>query len=334
MAAIDIAGPSSASRKIRRLGIGVAVVVALYSAGWYYVASKFEAYLDNVINHGGPGSLNVQCDKLSTGGFPFLIGFSCGKTVVGSAGDGNVLTAGAFSAAARIYNPGTAVVELGGPANASLEDGSSISGKWQKLRASFRANLSGLSTLSTEGKSLTFELTSPQLIEALTFAASDGQLHLRNNDGNLDGALMARDFQLTDGSGVALLPTISTSAELTLIDKGKMLEGVPLGSKKLKGKLTSFKIEGPNGLFGEMSGPFKINEEGYLSGTFKTRLEKLDLWENTLRAIFPEAGDTISGVAIMLRGLAKGGDEVTVKLKVDDGNISLSFLPLGHIPPI
>ena len=116
--------------------------------------------------------------------------------------------------------------------------------------------------------------------------------------------------------------------------KGHMLEGADFGAKAMTGTLTSFKLEGPGGLYGEMSGPFTVNDEGYISGTFTTRLEKLALWETTLRGVFPDAGDTISAVTTLLQGLAKGKDDVTVKLRVDDGAISLSFLPLGHIPPL
>jgi hypothetical protein len=334
MAASDIAGPSPASRKIRRLGITVAVIVALYSAGWFFVASKIETYLDGMVNHTGPGGLNVQCDKPTTTGFPFLIGFSCDRTAISDKSRGNTLTAGALNVAARIYNPGTAVVELKGPANVALENGGTIEGQWDQLRASFRANFSGLSTFSSDGKALSIKVSSPELVDTLTFAAKDGQLHLRNNSGDLDAAVSAANFSLTDSSNTPLLPLLSTSVELTLAGKGALLEGVPFGSKAMKGKLTSFKIETSDGIYGEMSGPFTVDDEGYISGTFKTKLEKLDLWENRLRGIFPEAGDTISAVAILLKGLAKGKDEVTVKLKVNDGDISLSLLPLGKIPPI
>jgi hypothetical protein len=36
----------------------------------------------------------------------------------------------------------------------------------------------------------------------------------------------------------------------------------------------------------------------------------------------------------MLQGLASGGDSVDVQLQVTDGLITLSMMPLGHIPPI
>jgi len=334
MAAIDTAGSSPVSRKIRRLGIAVAIVVALYSAGWFYVASKIETFLGGVFNQTGPGALNVECDKLTTSGFPFRIGFSCDRTAVGDRKRGNTVSAGALMAAARIYNPGTAVVELAGPADVALEGGGSIQGRWEQLRASFRANLSGLSTLSTEGKEFAVTLNSPGLAEALTFAAKDGQLHLRNTEGDLDAAASAASLEITDSAGSPLLPTLSSSIELTLAGKGGVLEGHDFGSKALSGRLTSFKLETPDGLFGEMSGPFTVDDAGLISGTFKTRLEKLDLWESKLRDLFPDAGDTISAVTTLLRGLAKGKDEVTVKIKVNDGAISLSFLPLGHIPPL
>lgn len=334
MAVSDNAGPSPASRKIRRLGIALAVIIALYSAGWFFVASKIETYLGGIVNQAAPGGLNVRCDRPTTSGYPFLIGFSCDRTSIADKNNGNTLTAGAMSAAARIYNPGTAVVELKGPANVALENGDSIEGQWEQLRASFRANFSGLSTFSSDGKALSIKVNSQALVDALTLAAKDGQLHLRNNAGDLDVAVSAADFSLTDSSNAALLPLLSTSVELTLAGKGAVLEGAPFGSKAMKGRLTSFKIATPDGIYGEMSGPFTVNERGYISGTFKTRLEKLGLWENRLRGIFPEAGDTISAVAILLKGLAKGKDEVTVKLKVNDGKISLSLLPLGKIPPI
>ena len=41
-----------------------------------------------------------------------------------------------------------------------------------------------------------------------------------------------------------------------------------------------------------------------------------------------------SGMAALLKGLAKGDDKVTVTIEVNKGLITLSLLPLGHIPPV
>lgn len=334
MAITATAAPSPAGRKIRRLGIAVVIVVALYSAGWFYVASKFETFLGQFVNRVSPGDVSIQCDKLTTGGFPFLIGFTCDKTSIDDQSTGNRVTAGPFRAAARIYSPGAAIVELEGPANFTLEDGSTITAQWQKLRSSLHAGLSGLRELSLEGDLPSLKVESPNFYAPFDLKVREGEFHTRQNNGDLDLAAIANDFEWVDNSGNAIIPKLSTSADLTVYGKAGLLEGKPLGSKSMKGELRAFKIETPDGMYGEMSGPFTIDEKGYISGTFRTTLEKIDSWDQKLRLIFPEAGDTISGVGALLKGLAKGDDKVTVKLKVDRGNISLSLLPLGKIPPI
>jgi hypothetical protein len=116
------------------------------------------------------------------------------------------------------------------------------------------------------------------------------------------------------------------------MDMAALHDGRPLLSRPMKGELKSFKIEMPGGLYGEMSGPYEIDSEGYISGQFKTRLEKLDLWEQHLLKLFPPARSTISGMAALLKGLAKD-DKVTVNLVIDKGTITLSMVPIGFIPP-
>ena len=78
-------------------------------------------------------------------------------------------------------------------------------------------------------------------------------------------------------------------------------------------------------------------DSGVLSETpysFKTRFEKIDLWQQHLLKLFPDAEGTISGLAALLKGLAKGGEDVTVNLVVTKGTLSLSMMPLARIPPI
>ncbi len=334
MAVQTIAAPSNAGRKIRWLGIAVAVVVALYSAGWFVVASKFETFLGQFVNLANPGNVSMKCGKLSTGGFPFLIGFTCDTTEIYDQSNGNKVTAGALRAAARIYYPGTGIVELEGPADVSLDDGSEFEATWQRLRSSFHASFAGLSEVSLEGDLPAIRINVAAFGLPFDLKAREAEFHTRQNNGDLDLAVVANDFEWLDQSGNAIVPKLSTSADLSIEGKAAVLEGQPVWTKPMKGTLRAFKIETPDGLYGEMSGPFSVDEKGYISGTFRTTFEKVDLWDEKLRAIFPDAGDTISGLAALLNGLAKGKDRVTVKLKVDRGRISLSFLPLGRIPPI
>lgn len=332
MALDNVRGPSPASRKIRRLGVAVAIVVALYSAGWFYVASKIEDVVAEFIAR--PGRLTIGCDGLTRTGTPFRIGFACNQTSLKDDATDAMLSAGAIRAVANIYNPGSAVVELDGPANVSLVDGTAITADWSLLRAGFSVGFSGLKSLSSTGENLSVDLFDYSLVEPIVAKARHGEFHLRGNGADLDLALLARELALATRSAVEILPTLSTSAQVTLGGKAGLLEGEKLLTKAMKGTLTSFRIETPEGLYGEMSGPFEIDAEGYISGTFETRLEKISLWESNLLKIFPEASNTISGMAALLKGLAKGGDTVTVNLVVDRGTITLSMFPLGRIPPI
>lgn len=332
MALENTAGASTASRKIRRLGIAVVVVVALYSAGWFFVASKIEGIVGEFIAR--PGPVKLQCDGLERAGTPFRIGFACDRTGIRDDDTGSMISGGALRAVANIYNPGSALIELDGPVDASFLDGTVVNANWSLLRSGFSIGLSGLKTLSITSEGVSADFFSYALVEPILAKASHGEFHLRGNGRDLDAAVLARDFSLATKSGAEILPRISTSTELTIKNKAGLLQGQPLFTRSMRGELTSFKIEGPGGLFGEMSGPFEIDSEGYVSGEFKTRLEKIGLWETHLVDILPDARSTVSGMAALLRGLAKDGDMVTVNLVVDKGTITLSMVPIGHIPPL
>jgi hypothetical protein len=343
LAAFTTAAPSRAGRNIRRLGIAVAIVVCLYSAGWFYVASKIEGVVGQFVKPADGASLSLTCDQLTSGGAAYMLrfglGFTCARTAIEDRSRGTRLTAGPFEAMARVYDPGLVNLDLAGPASATLDDGTVIAAQWKTLRASLRARLSGLpdlkglDRLSLQGELPNVTIT-PAGYEPLQFKAREGEFHTRQNNGDLDIAMIANDFEWRDGSGQPILPTLSTSTDFSLFAKANVLEGKPLVVRSMDGELRTFKIATPDGLYGEMSGPFKIDAKGRLNGRFRTTFEKIDLWDAKLRTIFPDAGDTISGLAALLKGLAKGKDRVTVNLDVVRGKISLSFLPLGEIPAL
>ena len=144
--------------------------------------------------------------------------------------------------------------------------------------------------------------------------------------------MLTRDFELGAEGADPILSKLSSSLQITFADRAAALEGRRLAFKPVRGELVSYRIEMPDGLYGEMSGPYDVDDEGYISGQFKTHLEKLDLWESHLAKLFPDAKSTISGMAALLKGLAKD-DKVTVNLVVDKGTITLSMVPIGKIPP-
>lgn len=323
--------PSRATRNIRRLGIAVTIVVTLYAAGWFFVASKIETAVGDFIAR--PGPVTVTCENLKRAGTPFRIGFDCTQTSIRDNASGGLVSAGAIRAVAHIFNPGTALVELDGPLNASLLDGGVVTANWSRLRAGFSAGFSGLKTLSISSEGLSADYFDYNLVEPVLAKSNHAEFHLRANGADLETAVLVRELSLATKSGTEILPALSTSAMLTMKDQAGVLEGGSLFLRSTRGELTSFKIEMAGGLYGEMSGAYEIDGDGYISGRFKTTLEKLDLWERHLNALFPDARSTISGMAALLRGLAKN-DKVTVNLVVDKGTITMSMVPIGRIPPL
>jgi hypothetical protein len=326
--------PSSASRKIRRLGVAVVLVVALYSAGWFFVASKIEAELDTrVANPASLGLSELICDNRTVEGFPFLIGATCARSGL-TTKDGLSASAGAARLAARIYAPTSAIAEVDSPGVVTGPDGSTVQATWKMLRAGVSAGLDGLTSLSLTGSDIKSGLRLAQLPVDLDVGAEEGQAHLRRVDRNLELAFLARKLTASSETGEVLLPEISTSLEARLDDQADVLAGKPLRLRATSGTITSLKIETGAGLFGELSGDFDIDEDGYLNGKFRTKLDDIDGWKTQLSAIFPDAGDSISAVAALLKGLAKGKEDIKVTLRVDRGHISLSMIPLGRIPPL
>ena len=277
--------------------------------------------------------MQLTCDNLKRAGTPFRIGFDCTRTAIKENATGSMISAGAIRAVAHIFNPGKALVELDGPLNASLLDGGVVTANWSLLRSGVSVGFSGLKTFSLTGEGLSTDYFDYKLVEPILAKAAHGEFHIRANGADLETAVLARDFSVATKSGTEILPALSTSTMLTMKDQAGVLEGRPLVARGTRGELTSFKIEMPDGLYGEMSGPYEIDGEGYISGQFKTTLEKLDLWESRLNTLLPDARSTISGMAALLKGLAKD-DKVTVNLVVNKGTITMSMVPLGKIPPL
>lgn len=334
MASLNQPTASTAGRKIRRLGIGVAIAIALYTAGWYYAANRLEGFLNNALVASAEGPVAADCNGLSVGGFPFLIGVTCEKTGLLDQPNGIKAAFEGFRSAARIYMPGTAIVEIDGPAQVSSAYGVSAKGDWQSLRASLSANLDGLKKASFEGRAVTAKIASDRTFQSFNLAIGHPELHVRANGDDLDIALLTEDVDFSMEGFIQPLPRLSASADLTLVGKSHVLNGKAYGGKETSGELRALKVDMGQGMYAELSGPFSIDAEGWVSGSLVLYVENLDLWEKTLLTGFPEASGTISGMSEMLRGLTKGRDKVSVNLSIDKGTIMLSLIPIGHIPQI
>ena len=84
-----------------------------------------------------------------------------------------------------------------------------------------------------------------------------------------------------------------------------------------------------------ISGPFSIDNDGYLSGRLKLKVDQIDAWQNSLSEAFPDIAPVLQTVAGMLSALNGGGQSASLDLTVKRGKILAGgFIPVGEIPPI
>jgi hypothetical protein len=161
-------------------------------------------------------------------------------------------------------------------------------------------------------------------------------MHASQNGSDLDFAIGVENANAVIKDFPQVLPTASTSANVTLSGKAGLLDGSDReGLRGSAGVLHQAVIDIGDGRIMTLSGPFNFDDEGLLSGQFKLEINQIGPWGDSLTTTLPAAKNIIKTATKMLKALANGGDKVSVDLTADRGRLSLSgFIPLGKIPPI
>ncbi len=337
MTATDIAA-SPASRKIWRLAIGIVVFILLYTGAWYFAAHQIKTRLATMLANGANG-LSGECDSMDVRGFPFRIGLFCDTVRID---DTRLAASGSFGAlrsAAQVYQPGHAVIELDGPAEIRVSPGLSMSADWALMHGSLQANLDGLDHTSIASDKLAGTLLMTGTGESLGFATKHSEIHMRRNGPDLDAAYSVAGLDIKPGTGKSLLPLIDASLDMTLVDRGSLLDAggpPPNALYNSKGEMRNLTLDLGNGMVGTVTGPFSIDGEGFISGEFSVTLKNIEGWRQNLTKAFPDEEGTvlINNIANMLTALADGKNESTVKLNVRDGTAFLAFIPIGVLPQL
>lgn len=337
MTVTAVAKPSPTGRKFLWLAAGIVFVIGLYSAGWFLAADQIQRRLTAYLTKGQAIGFSGECAEMEVRGFPFRLGLFCDKVRLDDTRRGASASFGALRTAAQVYQPGRAVLELDGPAEIRVSPGVTVSADWTLLRASVAATLSGIDRTSVAYDNLTGTARSPLTGEGLGFGASHGELHLRQNDGNLDAALSIEKLDLRPDQGPSLAAPADVAMDLTVTDKAEWLQAGALPPHMLRGtrgELRQLTLDAGSGMSAKLTGPFSVNDQGLISGEFSLTLANIDAWRENFVKIAPDETDLIDNVANMLKALAGGKNEATVKLNVRDGTAFLAFVPIGRLPAL
>ena len=327
-------GTSRAGRKIVWLAGAVILACGLYTAGWYgaaeYARPKIAARLAGL----APG-VSLSCAEMEIRGFPFRFGLHCARMAADDTVRGIAVSLGSFRSAAQVYQPSLIVSEVDGPAEIRTTDGMNLSAEWDVLSSSLRLAEDGPERISTVVDNIVARLPLGEGT-AGEARAGHGELHLRDNGGNLDLALLAEQVVVT-GAGAPSLPPLATSADITLTGEAGLLKGKDPGPEPLRnrsGTLNRVVLDLGEGRVATLSGPFSVDGEGLLSGTFTVEVENVAGWKAAMTTALPQATEAVNTAASALTALAAGQPKTRVTLTADKGRLSLAFIPLGDIPPL
>jgi hypothetical protein len=335
MASSSRAGTSGATRKLVRLAVAVVLVVALYTGGWFYAASWLKETLAQELAASEEGLHSASCSNLSVRGFPFRIGLFCDTVGIDDRPTGLSATFGALRSAAQVYRPGHAVVELDGPAQVRVTPDLVFDANWDLLRASGVAWTNGLDRASLAYDGLKGRLNVPSEAVSVGVAAAHGEKHIRQSGEALDVAASFDALSLDLGDRV--LPPLDVAADMTIADAAKWISaagppaGTPLGASV---ELRRLSLDLGDGKIATLSGPLKVGDDGFLSGTLDLDIAGITVWRDRISEAFPEISATAAQVAQVIEGLSKGGDRAVVKLNVEEGTVYLGLFPIAFIPPI
>ena len=338
----------SATRRIKWLGGFVLVLIAGYTALWFFLAGRLESGVEDAIAGAAANGTTIECADRDVRGYPFRLGLFCERTVVQA--PGAVVEAGAFRSAAQIYRPGLVISELDGPFELSAE-GVTASGDWQQARASTRFGTEQLQlgTFRMDDASLTFDVAGGAPIGA---ALGSLTASVRPNGANLDLALDAFDFDAEPIAGRDA-PPLDLSLDATLGDAAGAVAyaGEPIDT--LRGRdveLRRLEIGLREGGRVVSEGAVSIDASGLASGEVTVSFTDLDATLETIATLVPEAASQIelirpvlgqAGGGLLANALGGGKDAdaptagtTRVTIALDRGRARVGILPIGYLPPL
>ena len=335
MASSSRADASGVSRKLIRLAIAVVLAIALYTGGWFYAASWVKDRATRELATSEQGLHSASCSNLSVRGYPFRIGVFCDSLGLDDRASGLSATFGALRSAAQVYRPGHAVIELDGPAQVRVTPDLVFDVDWSLMRASAVAWTNGLDRASIAYDGLKGRLNVPSEGLSLGIAATHSEKHVRQSGEALDVAASLEALSLDLGDRV--LPPLNVAADLTIADAAKWIstEGppptLPLGTNA---ELRTLSLDLGAGNRITLSGPVRVGDDGYVSGSLDLVIEGVAAWRDRISEVFPEAAETAQRVAGVITGISGGQDRATVKLNIQQGTVFLGLFPIAEIPPL
>jgi hypothetical protein len=324
--------PPNFRRRLFWLIALVAVLFALYSGGWFYLADRVRSEAEKAVAALNVNGIDAGCANLTVSGYPFSFAVSCDTLAYEDDAKNVAASTGSFNAVAEITQPLSPVADLRGPLRTSMPGMTPLWIDWDKLRADVKLSwpLPRRVALKAEGLSgQTDPADNSDPVELFYAGNAAGQLQPAGQDIAYTGSF--GDLEIDpDAIGGRVLPALDGSGEATLKNGVALIRNQPTS---LRGQAVDIaKLDLSSGTARvTISGPLSVDAEGLIDADLTIKLKDPKAVATILGTAIPERKSEIEqGFA----GLALLGNEPSMPLKIVKGKASLGFIPLGKIKPV
>lgn len=335
--------PKPSRRGYILLITAVVVVVAGWSAAWFYGRSVLAGQLDLQMQRMAQQGVDLSCADLAIAGFPFRYEVSC-RDMRSADRRGATGSLAGLNAVALVYNPWHVIFEARSPAQMSVPLNGLAGGlDWTTARASLKFSDNALGAFDAVIDEPEVSVTTP--VSAGEVSADKAELHLREAP-DVDG--MLEGFVTVDNLTLASLPDLREAVGLrshVRVGGGMaLLAGADLVSLvRARGELP-VRLMLAEATLGNSravaSGDLVVAGDGTLTGTLEVALGNADVLLRTLKPLFPPQDSTFALIENMVRGLDPAATEIdgmrtiTIPVTFNRGLVQIGLLPVGRIPPL
>jgi hypothetical protein len=325
------------SRRIKWLGIGVAIIAAVYTGVWFWGASYLKREIVKGIEGANAGSSRAECANLDIKGFPFRAGVFCDKVTFADPSQNVAVSFGAFRSATQVYDPARGIIELDGPLEMQLPGGEAVKGNWSLLHASARYGSPLPKQIDVEMKD--FDLSVAQLDTAPLVQAGNAQAHFRTVEQDVDIASSAVGLNLnTVITGGRIVPPFDFETSMRLNNGARFLDtsALTLGEflRGQSGIINTLGLRFADGGGLSVSGPLSVDEAGLLSGDLSVTFTEAEKLGQTVQEISPEIAAYLTPSLSAAASVAKPGENPKIDVTIRKGKAAIGIFPLGQIPPL
>jgi len=337
--------PSSVSSGRNRRGFlflacGVLIAAIAYTAGWFYLADKLEARAKSDLAGLGAKGISANCENLHISGYPFRIEIVCDSISWQRRNAGISFLAGRISSGSPVYAPRSLTNEITGPAFIGIPGLLPLELRWDKLVTSSELIRPVPSRIFTTAKGLRVGVRTQTTSATPLAEIADLQFEANGFDGPMQTLINFDGLKLSEAAiGDTALPALSGSADIAFSDAPALFRPRPGAiEERLRGQSGEIRkatLSLPSGGSLTLSGPFSVDDEGVVSGTFRLSLTDPSALAEAARTIFPDQERNISTVLFALSAMPKdenGAPTITVNVK--RGKATAGFIPLGTLPTL